>query len=300
MGSSANKLNMREMQVIKDNFSCVNSIILLSDGRLASCSNDNEIRIYSIIDIIHCDFSIRYNSFDLCEIEKGKLLSCSYRSMEIFNIFPAKYETNFTFKDAHESQINQVIIITNNRIASCSNDTTIKIWNNHYPYRLIKTLIGHTKEITSIMQLKEKEIIISGTEKYELYIWNSSSYQCITIIKQIKCFYKNTILQIDNHRVIIGSYQMILILNVDKGIIEGIKMIGTINSIYSLLMINDNYLLCGDSAGLILKYNIMENIFNKGQKVHQSEVTGLIKINEHQFISSSWDYIIKIWNIDNT
>ena len=47
--------------------------------------------------------------------------------MEIFNIFPEKYETNFTFKDAHESQINQVIKITNNRIASCSNDTTIKI-----------------------------------------------------------------------------------------------------------------------------------------------------------------------------
>ena len=42
-------------KTINDNTKSVNSLIALTNNRIATCSNDNTIRIYDTVNNFHCD-----------------------------------------------------------------------------------------------------------------------------------------------------------------------------------------------------------------------------------------------------
>ena len=188
MDSKINKSNFRNIKIINEHISGVHSLLQLFDGRLASCSNDKTIKIYNMKNNYHCDITITGHTECITYIDQlndGKLLSCSYdQSIKIWTLFTTSFKCDYTIENAHNGWINKVISLTNNRFASCSWDKTIKIWNNNHPYNLIRRLHGHTIFITSIIQLKNKEVLISGAFDDILLVWNLLSYQCITIIKK--------------------------------------------------------------------------------------------------------------------
>ena len=84
------------------------------------------------------------------------------------------YRCDFSFENAHNEQIRKVISLSNNRIASCSNEHTIKIWNNQTPYYHIATLYGHTDYVTAIIALKHKNVLILGCDESNLFIWSNN------------------------------------------------------------------------------------------------------------------------------
>ena len=47
-------------------------------------------------------------------------------------------------------------------MASGGNDKVIKIWNSSEPYSCLATLSEHKTEIISMLQLKEKEFLVSA------------------------------------------------------------------------------------------------------------------------------------------
>ena len=105
----------------------------------------------------------------------------------ISSITQSSYQCDYTIEEAHSDYIWKVIPLRNNRIASCSWDRTIKIWNSNYPYNLISTIKGHTSYVDSIIKLKDKDILISGSLDKTLRKWNLLTYQCISIIKNVDC-----------------------------------------------------------------------------------------------------------------
>ena len=50
--------NINNMKTINEHSDYVNSLLLLSDGRLASCSDDKTIKIYNINNNYHCDITL--------------------------------------------------------------------------------------------------------------------------------------------------------------------------------------------------------------------------------------------------
>ena len=74
-----------------------------------------------------------------------------------------KYFSNSNTINVQEHWILKVISLSNNRIASCSEDKIIKICNSNHPYNLIQTFRDDTYSIFSIIQLngKEKYIMIT-------------------------------------------------------------------------------------------------------------------------------------------
>ena len=143
-------------------------MLLLSDGRLASSSGDLTIKIYNIINNYHCDMTINTQHsvgvFYICQIHTNKLVSCSFDcSIRIWSIYESSYQCDYIIKNAHDNNIFKVIQLTEKRFASCSFDETIKIWNSNPPYNHIITMIGHKNSVNSIIQLKEKNILISGS-----------------------------------------------------------------------------------------------------------------------------------------
>ena len=119
---------------------------------------------------------------------------------------------------AHNQMVSKVIVLPNNRIASCSLDRLIKIWKSDPPYSdtPLKVLKGHRGYVISLIYIKERDILISGSDDQSLRFWNMTTYQCVSSIKGVSCCDVNVFFQIDSNRVIIGERYQITIINIDK------------------------------------------------------------------------------------
>ena len=116
------ELNIENEKTITEHTSTIFSLLRLKDGRVASCSDDNTIRIYNPSNDYHCDQVIERHSkgiYSICELDDGTIVSCSVDRTIMIG--------DYTIYYAHHSYINKVITLPDNRIASCSKDSTIKI-----------------------------------------------------------------------------------------------------------------------------------------------------------------------------
>ena len=291
--------NINTIKTIDDHKDEVYSLLLLSDGRLASCSEDSTIKIFDIDNNYHCDITIRGHTSIISyisQLKDSRIVSCSWdKSIRIWRVTKSTYKCEYIIENAHNDCILKVIPLSNNRIASCSNDKRIKIWNSKYPYNLIKKLKGHIDFVYSIIQLKDKEILISGSRDDTLRKWNLLTYQCNTIINDAYCYNVNSIIEIDKNRVIVGGDLEIIIVDIFNDKIEKIIKNNKIENVGSLLKLRDGNILCGCEYGLICLIDIkMNSVIFKEDKIHNNIVYCLINLNQHQIISCSWDSTIKI------
>ena len=167
------------------------SLLLLKDKRIASCSSAKTIRLYLPSNDYTCEKVIHRHSqgiTSICELDNGT--TCSFDKAIIIG--------DYIINNAHNDIINKVISLPNNRMASCSNDKTIKIWKSAPPYSdtPLKVLEGHKEYVISILYIKERDIMISGG-KETLRFWNMTTYNNITVIDKINCASNNSLYQID-------------------------------------------------------------------------------------------------------
>ena len=122
--------DIKSIKTITDHTGCfVKSLLHLRDGKVASCSLDNTIRIYDPSNDYHCDQVIKRHSESIrsiCQLDDGTIVSCAWDKLIIIG--------DYTIMSAHDDYILKVITLPNNRIASCSWDMTIKIWKSNPPY----------------------------------------------------------------------------------------------------------------------------------------------------------------------
>ena len=102
------------------------SLIKLKDGRFVSGSF-KDIKIW---DFKEKKCEIIFNQFNmgvyyLCELSDGRLASSSYK---VINFWDLKEKKLLYTLEAHDNFITCFIILKNGKLASCSDDETIKIW----------------------------------------------------------------------------------------------------------------------------------------------------------------------------
>ena len=286
------EIKIEEVKTITDHTDWVNSLLLLKDGRVASCSIDDTIRIYNPSNDYHCDQVIKRNSdtiFSICALDDGTIVSCS--------AFGTIMIGDYTIEDAHDSLINKVITLPNNRIASCSLDHTIKIWRSNKPYsdKPIIVLKGHRDYVRSLLYIKERDIMISGSEDRTLRLWNMSTYQCDTVIKRVDCW-TNSIYQIDKDRVIVGGKNSFCIVNIDKCVIEKTIEDRALRHVTCFLKLRDNKtILCGCEDGIFCFYDMKREESRITKNNHKEEINDLLLIDDNTFLSCSRDKTIKVW-----
>ena len=291
--------NIQRIKTLNRHKSTISCLIILLDGRLASCSDEKTIKIFNISNNYNCDMTIEGHTDGItfiCQLNDNKIISSSYdKSIKIWNITQSTYQCDYTINDAHDGCVNKVIPLLNNRIASCSSDQTIKVWNSKPPYNLIKSLNGHSNYVISIIQLKHQDIIISGSEDKTLRKWNSAIYQCNQIINNVSCCNTNSLLEINSNKVIVGGENVISIVNLTSDTIEHTVINTKLSYIFSFNILRDGNVLCGCNDGLICLYDIKSNTLAfKKDYMHDDIVSCIININKYQFISSAF-HTMKIW-----
>ena len=284
---------MECIKTITDHTLKVNSLLLLKDKNVASCSYDKTIRIFDPSNDYHCAQILKRHSSDIpsiCELDDGTIVSCSWDKSIMIG--------DYTIKNAHNQWIYKVIALPNNRIASCSVDKTIKIWKSNPPYSdtPIKVLTGHDKTVFSLLYIKEKDIMISGSFNDKLCLWNMSTYQCVAVIEGVKCNNNNSIYQIDKDRVIVGGWNTFSIVNIDKYTIEKKIEDESLINVCCFLKLKDNKtILCGCEDGAFCYYDMNTEEYKKSTNYHNKYISDLLMIDDSTFISCSWDKTIKVW-----
>lgn len=282
----------------KKNPSSVSSLLVLNDGRLAACFFGKIAKIYNIATFQcegtltgHID-SISY----LSQMKDGKILTCSYKTIKIWDGITLKCISTIT---KHSDWIVKIIPLNEERIATCSWDKKIIIFKKSKPYSDIATLEGHTEKVTSILQLKNKNILVSGSTDKDstLRIWNLTTYKNEKIINKIQCCYRNGLVEIKNERLCVGGNGRVSIVNMITYEIEKVICDESLGLILSFVLLGENNLLCGSEKGKIFYIDLVTfkgKVIN--DKAHKEHISSIVVFNERWLASGSWDKTIKVWN----
>ena len=286
--------DIKSIKTITGHTNSVYSLLHLKDGRVASCSDDKTIRIYDPSNDYHCDQVIKRHSesiTSICQLDDGTIVSCSYDKSIMIG--------DYTIKNAHDGWIWKVITLPNNRIASCSYDKTIKIWKSNPPYSdtPIKVLEGHSNSVNSLLYIKERDVMISGSDDGTLRLWNMSTYQCDKVIKGVDCCFTNSLYQIDKDRVIVGWVNSFSIVNIDKCVIEKRIKDESLGYVFCFLKLRDNKtILCGCDNGIFCFYDMNTKQYKiTNDNHHNDDINDLLLIDDNTFLSCSTDSTIKVW-----
>ena len=153
----------------------------------------------------------------------------------------------------------KVLPLPNNRLVSCTLDCTIKVWKSDPPYSDTppKTLFLSNPFYTSLLYIKERDLLVSGSFDIYLRFWNMSTYQCVSSIYPVSCRYTNCLYQIDSERIIVGFDKMFYVVNMDTCTIEKwVKVKKELGGILCFEKLKDNKtIVCGCQNGAFLFYD---------------------------------------------
>lgn len=275
---------------------------MLQDGRLCSCSGDNIIKVYNLkTNTIDIEISKlhNYSIQNLSQLDNNILLSCDDwdSTIKLWEISKTTYKLLTTLY-GHKNTVNKVIPLGKNRIASCSWDCEIIIWEASPPYKKIAALKGHKDIVNSIIALTNKEILVSGSSDQTLIFWDLENYVEKQAIPYISCY---SFCELPQSRLAVGGYKSITVVNFLSYQIETIIEDEGFGYCRSFIILKNGNLLCGCGNGFEgylceLSFQSYAILYKK-EKAHKKCINSLVKINDNSFATCCQDCFIKVWEM---
>ena len=277
-----------------DKYKDISSLLVLSDGRII-VSDKQSIKVYNPSINYQSEIEINSEHSIVSQLDNGKLLSYLDTSISIWNITESSLQCEHTIEKAHKDEILYVIELSNNRIASCSSNKKIKIWNSVSPYSYIESLHSITDYTNFLLQKKGQEILYSTSSCCNyLQVWNILTYQleaCIGMKGPI-----SNMIEIDNNQALLTTDCEILLINLSSYKIIQNLVNDKLNKQINLSYLRNGYFLCTTSMGIVCVYDSILNIIKfKSTCLHKEFYCKIKTVSEKTFISYS-NREIKIWN----
>ena len=236
-------------------------IVLMNDGRLASCSYDYTVKL----------FKIKFNNYELIQT--------------------LNYHTNGVYK---------IIELKNETLVSCSSDSSIIFYiKDNLEYKKDYTF-STDSSCSSIIQTKDNEICYSVKNNSKICFYDLLNKKNIDSLSKISKFngIREMFIMISQELLAIPGYDKISIINVNEyKLIRIIEVPGS-TWICGVCMLNKNILLTGDSSKIIRQWKIEGDnliLLYIKEKAHEGSINALLNLENGHIASGSNDGTIIIW-----
>jgi WD40 repeat protein len=291
----------------------ITCITLLHNGKYASCSEDKAIKIFSIkynnsnessIPFPHIELEY-LNAHELCitwitELTNSTntLVTCSFDSfIKFWKVNANSIELIHSIKTETTGNT-KVISLTNNRIAVSSSNWTITIFNSVSPYDKLALLKQHNDVVNSIIQVKDKETLISVSEDNTLIVWDLITYQMLLIFDEIYSSSPASLIELYGKYIVIGGRGWISLLEVDSYVllnyIENEEQPNTTYMSFIEGDVNNNTFICGTTNGELNEVDINTNEITNSIALDNGTINTLTKLNNNSMFmaGTSFGFVI--------
>ena len=293
--------NLSNILTIKSHNNMITSIIKLNDGRLASSSFDDFIKIYekfTFIDEIKIkeDFHILF----INQFSNNIFVSCIMNNTLKFYKFENKNLINFQIYNSKNSIISKIKELKNNKLISVSDSYEIFIWEfNKNENYFIEFILKDEDEIWDFLEIKFNIIVVDICDQNIINFWDLNNKKKFKTIDSIEIFgnYGNKFSLLNENILLYGSDSIYVIDIINYKIINNFSTDFYSNS---LLVLNNN-IFSVHNNGNIYQWKFENNkliIVNEKIKAHQNKILNIIKYNENILITSDSQGLIKIWNLN--
>lgn len=273
-----------------------NSMCFLRDGRLVS-GGPKKIVVYSKNNF-HSDIVINNsgNAYIVCGLSNGNLASGDRddKLVRIYEIDGNQYKKIYTLR-GHNDIINKIIELENGKLCSCSEDKTIKIWDDKNYYNCIRTLTGNENNVRNIIEMNDYIISCGGGKDNSITIWNKSTYHSIKTLKDIYSRSRSALSKLKKNKIILGGVDKLFILDILSFQYKSFHD-GRLGYIDSICVMKEDRILIGNDKGMISCYDSLSNQIIFTEKAHDNNwITCIIEGEDNQIFSCSCDQTIKIY-----
>ena len=217
----------------------------LSDGALALTYDTNIIKTYLIPEQICTSFLIGHSNCITSMIQPApSVLATSSRdaTIKLWNL------TDKTCSDSiseHTKSVNCLILLSENKFASCSDDSKIFIFANK---KLIFSLEGHSGRVSKLC--KVSTLIASCGDDLDVKLWDYTSGTCVgSLIKHDAAV--NDIIYVSPFLLTVSNDKSIIVWNIDKRSIAKKLLNAHSQAITTALLTVDGKVLTGGVDGMI-------------------------------------------------
>lgn len=277
-------------------------MIFLHDGRIASCSSDKTIKIFSLLTYL-CEITIPAHDDEIwyiAELPTFNIVSCSDdSSIKVWSITKDNFTLVHCIPNAHVGYITQVLPISENRMVSCGHDETIKIWSSVSPFALVKLLKEEDENESrqnTLYEIKEKNLLLTCSVFGKgLTVYNLKTY-CKETVIAARAFDRNSIVKY-SHYILLGGYNTLTIIDSETYKIYTEEDCWKYGDVFCFLPVKNSLVIFAAGEGKLLLLNIEENSSLKYREkvAHDDAINCLLRINEDEFASCSNDGTIKFW-----
>jgi len=214
-------------------------------------------------------------------------------------VLKKKFKCIKTYTNAHQDFIEKLVVLKNGKIASCSYDNLIKLWDiseiSKKPTQIFK---GHTNTVTDLIQYTNV-LLASVSKDKTIRKWNVNNGKevyCYEVVSPFLC-----ICPVTDTTVCCGGGDKTLRvydLSIDKEIEELYQLNGHSDIILCLLQVNSSMFASGSSDKSIRFWEIETRKHLFTLEGHTQDISCMKVLKDKRFASGSYDNTIIIWNIE--
>ena len=190
-----------------------------------------------------------------------------------------------------------VIQLKDGRLATCSSDKTIRIWNPDENFVCTHTLKGHTYSVSSLIEFQDGRIASCSGDK-TIRIWDpTDNFNCSETLTG-HTFLVYSLIQLKDGRLASGSFDnSVKIWDPLDHFKCCLTLTGHKNLVYSLVQLKNGAIASGSRDNTIKIWDYYDDFkCIHSLKGHTDSVKILIQLNNGSIASGSWDNTIRIWD----
>lgn len=310
MGIHHNKEEKKERNVKKiSNFECIktiegfehgiSSMCNISNTKFAACSLMGAIKIFdteTFGELLTMEPDKKGISY-VDVLKNGNLITAGYdKKIRIWKLDVKGIQLVDTIDTQFEGPVMKAIEMSEDRIGACSTDSTIEIFDNQK--NILKILKGHKEDVMSIIELSSKTHLVSAGKDGTVRFWDNQTYDCQTVFPGMECIW-NTGLKEVGDVIVIGGKERVSIISLKDFQFHKYITYKRLVTADTICEIEKNVVVCGCNFGgmdSFIEIDIeTEELIDVKNNVHDDALFSIIRLENGDIATCSYDKTIKIW-----